>query len=100
RAVTLHLAADFDVFGYTFSLPVTVGYDRIGMGARVIPAVDAAGMLSMSLTDANMVMQDPVVTIAGVDAWLLEIVMDGIGMLIEPLGEVLLDTVLDEFGLF
>ncbi len=100
RKVDIHFAADFDVWGQQWSLPITVGYQRIGIGARAIPAVDGAGMLSLALQDANIVMQDPSITVAGLDAWLLEILLDGLGQLIEPIGQVLLDAVLDQFGSF
>ena len=98
RNVTIHIDGTLDIGGNTFTLPMTVGYDRIGIGARGTPHVDDQGMMTLALSDANIDLGQPQITVAGINGGWLDAVLQGIGTIIEPLGETLLDTVLQQVG--
>lgn len=95
--VVYDLTYDFGS-GFAGALPVTVGYDRIGVGTRAVPEVDVDGLLFLTLTDASVNLGDPDITILGLDGWLLETLVSAVGDLIAPIGELLLDTALGQFG--
>jgi len=98
RNVDILYDATFDIAGNVFTVPVTMGYDRVGMGARATPDVDAAGMLTLALSEGNIDLGEPDITIGQLDGWLLELLLSGLGSVVEPLGELLLDTVLGQIG--
>lgn len=99
-----NLAINYEISGswnnQPWSAPMSIGYGRIGVGLRGAPNVDDAGMLSLVLSDGEIALDDPDVVIAGLDGWLVELILDGVGALIEPLGEGMLDMVMSQFGTF
>ena len=87
---------DVDLFGLV--LPGTIGFETIELGAMAVPEVSDAGMLSLALTESTVSMSDAVVEVAGLDIWLLELIVDGLAGLTGGLGETLLDSLLGGVG--
>ncbi len=100
RHVTFLYDLTFELDGTVTTLPVTVGYDRIGMGVLAIPDVDAEGFVTLELTEPGVNMGEPEITIAGIEGPLLDFIGAGIAMLLEPVGDMLLDAVFDEIDVF
>lgn len=99
RDVVIGYTLGVDLFGTWFEAPVDVGFGRIAVGAIATPDVDDAGMLSLSLGEAIVDMDDPTIEIAGFDGWILSLLIGLVSdALIEPIGELLVDLVLGGIG--
>jgi hypothetical protein len=90
---------DFDVFGLSWSAEMGLGYDTVAIGALAVPMVDEEGIVSLSLQDPTVDLDDVQVELDGVDALLLEWVLDAVGQYVtEPLAELLAGFVTDSLG--
>ena len=99
RDLTISYDMGVDLFGTFYEVPVDVAFARIAIGAIGDPEVDADGMLSLSLRDATIAFDEPTITIAGFDGWILSLLVGLVAdVVIEPISELLLDVVLDSFG--
>ena len=79
--------------------PLSLLFGEVALGATAVPVLDADRMLSLELTNANLVMDDPDVTISILEGWIVEWLLEGLSdWILEPLSELLLDFVLDQFG--
>ncbi len=96
--IDLLLAVEIPDWGV--SVPVSVGYDRVDLTAFAIPEVDDYGIIWITLTDPELSMEDPDVSVAGVEGPALDLLLAGVALLVEPLGELLLGWVMDEYGVF
>ena len=100
RDLTLEMDGTLTVFGQSYDAPITVGYGVVELGARAIPYVDDEGMIYLELTDAFLELGEPDVTIGSFDGWLIELLLEGISWVLEPVSEFLLTFVLDAFPEF
>lgn len=99
RQVMVGYDVTFTVWGLAWTAPMQIGFGEIALGALAVPAVDDDGMLSIGLTQSTIRLDDPDITIDGIDGWLLELLVEGVmDWIVEPLGELLLDLVLGSFG--
>lgn len=96
--VAVEMDLEVDIAGTSFTAPVTIGYGQIEIGAMSVPSVDDEGSLWLSLRDSFIVMDDPEVTIDGVDVWIAELVIGALDGVLEPVGELLLDAFLESFA--
>ena len=103
-AITLHgvglvYDASFDVLGLTWSSELLLGFETVSIGALAIPAVDDDGMLTLTLTDSTVDLDDVQIELDGVDALILEWVFDAVGQYVtEPFAELLGGFVTDSLG--
>ncbi len=79
-------------------VPISVGFDHVTIDAFVEPHLGSDGMLSLEVASASIDMGDAEFEFGGLDGYLLELVVDAIAGFIEPLGDVLLDVLLAEYG--
>jgi hypothetical protein len=99
RNVVVHYDMTISAFSTTWTAPVSVGFGRVAIGALSVPDVDDEGMLSLTLTDAQIALDDPDIVVGSLDGWLLETVVSVIAdWVVEPLSGLLLDLVLSTFG--
>lgn len=96
KEVELQLEAQFELFGSTQVVPVSVGYELIEIGAMATPAINADGIITLEMSDTFIIFDEPIIEALGVDLEFLDFLLDGINLVIEPVGEFLLDQV---FGL-
>jgi hypothetical protein len=88
-----------DVLGYVIEVPVSMGFGTIGIGAVAVPVLDDERMLTLELTDATVVFDDPDITISVLEGWVLEWVLELVSdWIVEPLSELVLDLVLSQWG--
>lgn len=82
----------------SFELGIKLG--TIGFGAQATPAVDADGMLSMSLHDASADIDDIRLVVEGYElpGWVMDLLVDPIAGLVADLGATLVDAVLADYG--
>lgn len=87
---------DVDLFGLV--LPGTLGFETVELGMMAVPDISDSGDITLAMTDSTVNMSDAVVEVAGVDVWLLELIIDGIAGLTGGLGQSLIDGVLGGVG--
>lgn len=98
RDVTIAADLTLTLWDWTYTTPLSIGYGEIEIGALAVPDVDDDGMVTLSLTDSTIAFDEPEVAVGDLDAWVVELLMEGVSALVEPLGELLLDFVLESFG--
>lgn len=99
RNVTVNYELYVPLISYTETL--SVGFERIAVGGLLIPLLDDDGLLSLQLDDAQIDLDEPIFDFGFLQGWLFDIVVGAVNeWVIEPLGEVVLDLVLDQFGAF
>ncbi|MEL6342791.1 MAG: hypothetical protein AAFV53_06635, partial [Myxococcota bacterium] len=99
RDVGLEYSMWVDVLGNRIEAPISLFFGEIAIDALVVPSLTPEKTLSLELTEPEVIMDDPDITILVLEGPLLEWVLENIATwIIEPLGEVLLDLVLAEYG--
>ena len=94
----VHIVMDLEVPILGWTTPVSVGYGEILLTALAIPAVDDKGMVSLRLTDANLDLSDPEVWFGDIDGWVVELLLEAVSWVLEPISDTLLTWALDLFG--
>ena len=59
KNVTLTLEAEFDLFGSTQNIPISVGYELIELGALATPAINEEGIITLELSDTFIIFDEP-----------------------------------------
>ena len=73
--------------------------DEVAIGATAVPYLDDNGVLIFSLVEADLTMSSPDLVLGQLDPTLLEwLLQAGWDWILEPLSEMLLDTILAEIG--
>ena len=99
RNVGIEYSMELDLGIITITEPITLIFNEIALGATAIPVLESDGTLTLELTDADLVMDDPDFEFGVLEGWVIEWLLDNIGgFILEPLTEFLLDFVLAEFG--
>ena len=76
-----------------------IGYEQVAIGGMLIPELDEDGLVYLSLTDAVIDLGDPIFELGFLQGCLFDIVVGALNdWIVEPLGELLLDFVLDSVG--
>ncbi|MEC7946113.1 MAG: hypothetical protein VX265_01015 [Myxococcota bacterium] len=76
-----------------------VGYEQVAVGGMLIPELDEDGLIYLTLSDAVIDLGDPIFELGFLQGWLFDLVVGTINdWIVEPLGELLLDFLLDEVG--
>jgi hypothetical protein len=95
--LTLNYQVEVPLIGLSETL--SIGYGQIAVGGTLVPVLDDDGLIYLSMTDAVIDLSDPIFELGFLQGWLFDIVVDAInGWVVEPLGELLLDVVLDQLG--
>lgn len=79
-------------------VPIIVGFESISADVMLTPELSSDGLLSLVISDALIDIGAAEFEIGSLDGWLLELAVDAVNSLIEPLAELLLDLVLAEYG--
>ena len=80
------------------TLTIILGTDEILIGALAIPYLDADGKAFATLTDTTIDFTDYVISIDGYELYLIQFLLDMFSdALMEPLGEGILDSFLENF---
>ena len=99
RNITIEYEISAPAIGFTETM--VIGYERVAIGGTLVPELDTAGVIWLALTDAQIDLDEPIFEFGLLNGWLFDIVVGGINeWVIEPLGEILLNVVLDNFGTF
>jgi len=96
RNVAVEMELSIPALGW--SVPLSVGYERIEVGALAVPLVDDEGMLSLELTESTVDLADPVFSVAEMEIDLLALALEAASWVVEPIGELVLDLVLGAVG--
>jgi hypothetical protein len=76
-----------------------IGYEQVAIGGMLIPELDEDGLIYLSLTDAVIDLGDPIFELGFLQGWLFDLVVNALNdWIVEPLGEFILDFVLDQVG--
>lgn len=87
----LTVQLDSDDLG--LALPVTIGYDRIEIGATLVPSIEQ-GSIALALTTSAVDLGTPIIQIGGIDPVFLEGLLGGVDDWLSGLGELLVDLLL------
>ena len=83
----------------TGSIPMLIQIEKIAIGATADPYLDNNGVLTFSLYDADLTMDNPEFIFDGTNATALEwILQQGSSWIIEPIAENILEQVLTQIG--
>jgi hypothetical protein len=94
RNVVIHTRVTFELFGRATTLPLTVGYETITIGALAIPSIRADGVVILTATDTWVDFGDSAIELDGRPIIGLDFVVDAVGDFIAPAGEFLGDLAL------
>jgi hypothetical protein len=95
----LTVVYEVSVPDWGYSDTMSLGYGEVAVGGLLVPAVDDEGMVTLELTESQVDFQDPDVQFGVLEGWIVEWILTGVGEYItEPLGELVLDLVLDQVG--
>lgn len=95
--VTISYDIEVPIIGLQETL--TLGYEQVAIGGMLVPELDEDGLIYLSLTDAVIDLGDPIFELGFLQGWLFDIVVNALNeWIVEPLGELLLDFVLDQVG--
>ncbi len=92
----LEFELGFDVFGLG---DLKIGFDEIAIGATALPEVNQQGVITLSLTDATVVMGSPILEIGMLNPQVLEDLLGGLTGGLGGLLDGLLDGVLGNTGI-
>jgi len=98
RDLEIVYSAKGRIFGFEVDVPVTLGYGRVGVVALTQPAIRDDGVVYLRARNTRVDLGEADVSIAGFEIEVVEFLLDGIGFVVEWLGEFLGDVVLDLLG--
>ena len=97
--VGLEYELQYDLFGVMMTDTLSFIIDEVAIGATAVPYLDDNGVLIFSLVEADLTMSSPDLVLGQLDPTLLEwLLQAGWDWILEPLSEMLLDTILAEIG--
>lgn len=93
------IAADIVVLD-SYDFPIEIAVSSVKIGAAALPAVDADGMITLTLSDAVAEVGDFTFAVAGYETpgWLFDYVIEPITDFVVGLGDLVLDEVLAQMG--
>lgn len=101
-AVTLNdLVVEYELridwLGY--STTMSAGWGQVAIGGLLVPSLDEDRVVWLTMTEARIDLDEAEVQFGAIDSWIIEWIVDGLNdLIVEPLGELLLDWVLAEYG--
>ncbi len=87
------LTVDLESADLGLYLPVTIGYDRIEIGASLVPSIED-GSIALALTTGAVDLGTPIIQLGGIDPVFLEGLLGGVDDWLSGLGELLVDLLL------
>lgn len=98
RDVVIHTDVTFEIFGSATTLPLTIGYETINIGAMTTPTIREDGVLVLLADETSVDFADPVFKLDGNDIVGLPFLIDAANALVEPAAEWLSDQFLGFLG--
>ncbi|MEZ4319238.1 MAG: hypothetical protein R3F61_17125 [Myxococcota bacterium] len=98
RDLTLVIDAGFSLNGTFVDTPSEIGFEEMVITARASVGVDANGLLTLELGQADLQLSDPVVQLGPIDGSFLGFAVQAVGDLIAGIGDFALDVVLGLVG--
>ncbi len=90
-----------DIYGYVYSTQVSFSYGLIGITALATPWIDDDGLVWIELSETAISLDEPDAEFGELEGWVVEWILELLNEYVsEPLGELLLDWVLSEYGVF
>jgi hypothetical protein len=88
-----------DVYGYTYSTDISFGYGLISITALATPWLDDDGVVWITLGETTIAIDEPDAELGDLEGWVVEWILELLNEYVtEPLGELLLDWLLSEYG--
>ncbi|MBA2321637.1 MAG: glycosyltransferase [Deltaproteobacteria bacterium] len=94
----LEIAAEIESAALDIALDVAIGYDAIALGATLVPATDADGVISLGLASSTFELGVPTLQFGGFDPVFLEDLLGGLDDVVADLGAGLIDVLLGSIG--
>lgn len=86
---------------FEWTVPMSVGFGQVTVHVAATPAMDENGIVSISLSEATIALDEADVEVGTLEGWILEWVTDTVSdWVIEPLGQLLLEWILAQYGYF
>ncbi|NOY24616.1 MAG: hypothetical protein GXP62_01980 [Oligoflexia bacterium] len=79
-------------------IPIVVGFDSLSADVLLEPQLSSDGMLSLLISDATVDIGAADFKLGALDGWLLELAVDAVNSLVEPLADLVLQLILDQYG--
>ncbi|MFH1464122.1 MAG: hypothetical protein ABIO70_07035 [Pseudomonadota bacterium] len=99
--LTLAYEVVVDLYGYTWSETISFAYGLIQITALATPRLDDEGIIWIDLSETGIALDEPDADFGLLEGWVVEWILElANDWITEPLGEWLLDMVLDEWGTF
>ncbi|RME20503.1 MAG: hypothetical protein D6798_20375 [Deltaproteobacteria bacterium] len=92
------LELEVNAFDGLVVVPISIGFDQVTLDALVQLDLDADDMLSLVISQASLDLGAAEFDFGGLDGTVLELVVDAINGVVEPLADLLLEYLLDQYG--
>ncbi len=92
------LELEVNAFDGLIVVPISIGFDQVTVDALVQLELDADDMLSLIISQASIDLGAAKFDFGGLDGTVLELVVDAITGVVEPLSDYLLKYLLDQYG--
>ncbi len=99
--VTVEYELWVTLLDFEWTVPMSVGFGQVTVHVLATPAMDEDGIVSIALSGATIALDEADVEVGTLEGWILEWVTDTVSdWVVEPLGQLLLEWVLAEYGYF
>jgi hypothetical protein len=99
RKVAINYDMTANLFGSTYTDVVIVSFETVQISTVATPKLDAAGLLSLELSDATIDLGPADFKFGVLEGWVTEWLVDMLAdVLLEPIAEILLDSVMSLVG--
>lgn len=94
----LSLGIEIDAIDGWINIPIALGFSSISVDLLLSPTMEDDGSLWLYASEASIDLGEAEIELGTLDGWLLELILDAITGFIEPLGDVLLESLLGEIS--
>lgn len=94
----LSLGVEIDALDGWINIPIGLGFSAVSVELLLSPTLEDDGSLWLYASEATIDLGEAEFELGSLDGWLVELILDAIVGFIEPLGDILLESLLGEIS--
>ncbi len=94
----LSLGIEIDALDGWINIPIELGFSAVSVELLLSPTMEDDGSLWLYASEATIDLGETEIELGSLDGWLVELILDAIVGFIEPLGDILLESLLGEIS--